>query len=49
MAYLAVNKDGTEIISDYSLYRSGYYKRYKKCDPVLCDWMHGSFFNNRWS
>lgn len=37
MAYLAVNKDGTEIISDYSLYRSGYYKRYKKCDPVLCD------------
>lgn len=33
MAYLAVNKDGTEIISDYSLYRSGYYKRYKKCDP----------------
>lgn len=23
MAYLAVNKDGTEIISDYSLYRSG--------------------------
>lgn len=30
MAYLAVNKDGTEIISDYSLYRSGYYKRYKK-------------------
>lgn len=37
MAYLAVNKNGTEIISDYSLYRSGYYKRYKKCDPVLCD------------
>lgn len=36
MAYLAVNKDGTEIISDYSLYRSGYYKRYKKCDPGQC-------------
>lgn len=37
MAYLAVDKDGTEMISDYSLYRSGYYRKYKKCDPVLCD------------
>ena len=37
MAYLAVNKDGTEIISEYSLYRNGYYNRYKKCDPVKCD------------
>ena len=31
MAYLAVDKDGTETISDYSLYRNGYYKKYKKC------------------
>lgn len=30
MAYLAVNKDGTEMTSDYSLYRSGYYRKYKK-------------------
>ena len=30
MAYLAVDKDGTEMISDYSLYRSGYYRKYKK-------------------
>lgn len=37
MAYLAVDKDGTEMISDYSLYRSGYYRKYKKCDPALCD------------
>jgi hypothetical protein len=37
MAYLAVDKDGTEIISEYSLYRNGYYNRYKKCDPVECD------------
>lgn len=36
MALLAVNKDGTELISDYTLYRNGYYKRYPKCSPNKC-------------
>lgn len=36
MAWLAVDKDGTEMISDYTLYRNGYYKRYPKCSPDKC-------------
>lgn len=36
MAWLAVDKDGTEIISDYNLYRNGYYKRYVNCNSEKC-------------
>lgn len=36
MAWLAVNKNGTEIISKYELYRNGYIKDYKPCDPSEC-------------
>lgn len=28
MAYLAVNKNGSEIISEHELFRNGYYKKY---------------------
>ena len=44
MAFLAVNKDGTEIISDYGLYRNGYYNRYTNCKPMNCD---KCFYYNR--
>lgn len=36
MAWLAVNKDGTEIVSEYTLYRNGYYRRYPSCSPDKC-------------
>lgn len=37
MAYLAVNKDGSEIISEYELYRNGFRKVIKPCYPEICD------------
>lgn len=37
MALLAVNKDGTELISDFDLYRNGTRKKYMNCDPAKCD------------
>lgn len=37
MAWLAVNKDGSELISDYTLFRNGTYKHYTKCDPIKCN------------
>lgn len=36
MAQVAVNKDGSEIISDFDLYRNGYYRRYMKCNAEKC-------------
>lgn len=36
MAYLAVNKNGTEVVSDNALYRNGTYKRYRTCYPDRC-------------
>lgn len=37
MAYLAVNKDESEIISDYTLYRNGLKKVTKSCFPERCE------------
>lgn len=37
MAYLAVNKDGSEIISEYELYRNGFKKVIKPCYPERCE------------
>ncbi len=36
MAILAVNKDGTELISDRPIYRNGNRRRYMRCDPLKC-------------
>jgi len=38
MAYLAVNKNGIELISEYTMFRNGERKRYFKCaHPEKCN------------
>lgn len=38
MAYLAVNKNGIELISEYTMFRNGERKRYMKCaNPDKCE------------